>query len=226
MFLNCSSAFLGPAVLLPTWVPCISGAPPDCALAYLTTNPNAPKSTTPARTAALFAFISFSLSWNFKSLASLGAHQPATQLSSESSAIYCVPAPLPRAAQRISTYPSPPPPLHRRTPPSFRRKSDLPTTPSSPDRDCADCSWNCHTRQLPAASSPPSAPAARLAGSSTASESDSSPATALPRCHRHAQCRIQTVSPADACEETGSAASHHSAACPAPPRENRPHPEE
>src|ERR1039457_7236487 len=151
MFLNCSSAFLDPAALLAG-----CAAPLDCASADGLTNPNAKNNPTPAKTAARLTFIKFSPQLDFKSLAMLSAHRPATQSSPASSApIYSVPAPLPRAVQRISAYPSPPPPLHRRTPPAFRRKSDLPTRPSSPDRDCADCSWNCHTRQLPAASSPP-----------------------------------------------------------------------
>src|SRR5271156_3692758 len=126
------------------------------------------------------------------------------------------------AAQKTAPYPSPPAPPHRKIPPSFPPTSGRPRSPACPDRGCADYSLNCHTKPPPAAWSPPSIPEARPACNSTASESDNSPAAAAPRAHRHAQCHIQTASPADACAETNSEEWHRSAAFPAPPRENRP----
>src|SRR3984957_3709057 len=130
------------------------------------------------------------------------------------------------AAQKTSTYPCLPPPPHQRIPPSFRRKFDRPMSRFSPDRDCADYFSNCHTRQWPADASPPSGSAALPACSSAANGSDSSHAAILRCCHRHALGRTRSASPADACAETGLAASRHWAACPRLPRENYQHPVE
>src|SRR5277367_3393053 len=130
----------------------------------------------------------------------------ATSSVQASAAPLTVSAPPPHRPERnTSTCPFPPVPPHQKIPPSFPAKSDRPKSPSSPDRDCADYSSNCHTKPPPAAESPPSILAAPPACNSTASESDNSPAAASPRFHRHAQCHIQTAFRADAYAEKDSA---------------------
>ena len=43
---------------------------------------------------------------------------------------------------------------HRRIRPSFHPRSDRPSAPRHPDRDCADCSLSCRTTRPPAARCP------------------------------------------------------------------------
>src|ERR1700758_627431 len=77
------------------------------------------------------------------------------------------PASLHRAVQRISTYPFPPALPHQRSPPSFRRMSDPPKSPSSLDPDCVDSFSSCHTTQSRAILSPLSTDAAPQSGNPT-----------------------------------------------------------
>src|ERR1700691_5364836 len=224
MFLNCSSVFFGSAVLA-AWAD-----PLDCAFAPRIAIPQIARTIPPpTRNARIFPLIIFASLQNHGSLpnSSQSLRLPSSMNPRARS--------LPRAnanvvkaftninaAQKTAPCPSPPAPPHQKIPPSSPAKSGRPRSPACPDQDCADYSWNCHTTLPPAAWSPPSIPAVRPACNSTASESDSSPATAAPRFHRRAQCHIQNASHVDAYAETNSAASHRSAAFPAPPRVNHP----
>src|SRR5580704_6239863 len=127
-----------------------------------------------------------------------------------------------RDEQNTSSCPSAREPRRQKIPPSFHPRFDLPKSRSSPDRGYADCFVNCHTTRLRATSFPLSTPVAPQVCNSTASESDSSPATASRRFHPRAQCRIRISSRADAYGGKSSTTLRRLAICPAPPRENLP----
>src|SRR5208283_3234647 len=127
-----------------------------------------------------------------------------------------------RSLQKNSTYPCPPARPRRKIPPSSPAKSGRPRSPSCRDQDYADYFSSCHTTPPLAAGFRLSTIVAPPAYNSTASENDSSPAAASPRCRHHAQYRIQNASRADACAETYSAKWHHLAASPPPRLGNSP----